>query len=66
MTLQSYCYLGTPLSAMLGNYGRESIDIDEKNRGGNRCFKVRENLENLKFRLVEPGHIVKEIVSTNF
>ena len=42
MTLQSYCYLGTPLSAMLGNYGRESIDVDtsKKNRGGNRCFTI--------------------------
>ena len=37
MTLQSYCYLGTPLSAMLGNYGRESIDVDEKSRGENHC-----------------------------
>ena len=56
MTLKSYCYLGTPLSAMLGNYGRESIDIDKKNRGENHCFKERENLDNLKFRLVETGH----------
>ena len=56
MTLQSYCYLGTPLSAMLGNYGRESIDVDKKNWGGNHCFTRRDYLETAKFRLIESGH----------